>query len=131
MPIEIEEKIQGRSIVVHISGMLSKADYPDFVSEFDRLVRLSGKQRVLFDLTGLEGWDLGAAWADTKFGLSHFSDIERLAMVGDKKWEQFMSFLLKPFTGAKTRYFDHADAAQARKWLEEGPTAPAPTAANV
>jgi hypothetical protein len=112
MPIEIEEKIQGRSIVVHISGMLSKADYPDFVSEFDRLVRLSGKQRVLFDLTGLEGWDLGAAWAD-------------------KKWEQFMSFLLKPFTGAKTRYFDHADAAQARKWLEEGPTAPAPTAANV
>ena len=38
-------------------------------------------------MTGFQGWDAGAAWEDLKFDLKHFGDIERLAMVGDKKWQ--------------------------------------------
>jgi len=52
------------------------------VPEFERLVGLHGKLRVLFDMTGFHGWDAGALWADTKFAIHHFADIERLAMVG-------------------------------------------------
>lgn len=131
MPIRIDEKDAGKCIVIHVSGTLSKTDYPDFVSEFERLVRLSGKQRVMFDMTGLQGWDLGAAWEDLKFDMRHFSDIERLAMVGDKKWQEVMAAFFKPFTKATTRYFDHSEAAQARVWLEETPTKSPPTAKNV
>ena len=40
-------------------------------------------------------------------------------MVGDKKWQQGMATFCKPFTKATIRYFDHADAAEARKWLDE------------
>jgi fructose-bisphosphate aldolase class I len=121
MPIQIQEENNRRSIVIHVVGTLAKTDYPEFVSEFERLVRLSGKQRVLFDMTGFEGWDLCAAWEDIKFDLRHFSDIERMAMVGDKKWQHFMALFFKPFTKATIRYFDHAAAAQARAWLEEAP----------
>ena len=44
------------------------------------------------------------------------SNIERLAMVGEKKWQQNMAALCKPFTKAKIRYFDHADATGANGW---------------
>ena len=37
------------------------------------------------------GWDAGALWEDIKFDLKHFSDIERVAMVGEKKWQKGMS----------------------------------------
>ena len=39
-------------------------------------------------MTGLHGWDAGALWEDIKFDIKHFADIERLAMVGEKKWHR-------------------------------------------
>ena len=51
--------------------------------------------------------------------MRHFADIERLAMVGEKKWQKGMATFCKPFTTATIRYFDHADAVEARKWLGE------------
>ena len=119
MPIQLDEQNGGKTLVVHVSGKLAKADYEHFVPEFDRLVRQHGKLRVLLDMTGFHGWQAGALWEDIKFDFKHFADIERLAMVGDKKWEQGMAAFCKPFTKATIRYFDHADAAEAGKWLGE------------
>jgi hypothetical protein len=119
MPIQLTEENGGRILSVHVSGKLAKADYEHFVPEFDRLVRQHGKLRVLFDLTGLHGWTAGALWEDTKFATHHFSDIERLAVVGDKKWHEGMATFCKPFTKATIRYFDRTDAAGAQKWLAE------------
>jgi hypothetical protein len=119
MPIRFNEESGGKVFAVHVSGKLVKADYDQFVPEFERLVRQHGRLRLLFDMTGFHGWEVSAAWEDFKFGVEHFADIERLAMVGEKKWQHGMATFCKPFTKAKVRYFDHADAAEARKWLDE------------
>ncbi|MEO8614430.1 MAG: STAS/SEC14 domain-containing protein [Luteolibacter sp.] len=119
MPIQLKEEEGGKTVVVYVSGKLAAADYEHFVPEFERLVGAHGKLRVLFDLTGFHGWTTGALWADTKFAVHHFHDIERLAVVGEKKWQEGMATFCKPFTKATVRYFDHADAVEARKWLEE------------
>jgi hypothetical protein len=119
MPIQLNEENSGKFLVVHVTGTLVRADYAPFVSEFERLLRLHGKLRLLFDMTGLHGWDAGAAWEDLKFDIKHFGDIERLAMVGDKKWQHGMAAFFQPFTKATTRYFDEAHADAAGHWLEE------------
>lgn len=119
MPIQLTEEHGGTMVVVHVSGTLAAADYEHFVPEFERLVREHGRLRVLFDMTGFHGWTAGALWADTKFAMHHFGDIDRLAMVGEKKWQEGMATFCKPFTKATIRYFDHADAAEARTWLGE------------
>lgn len=120
MAIELHEEDGGKILSVHVSGKLVAADYVHFVPEFERLVRQNGKLRVLFDMTGFHGWEAGALWEDIKFDVKHFADIQRLAMVGEAKWEQGMAAFCKPFTKATIRYFDHAKAAEARKWLSEG-----------
>jgi hypothetical protein len=119
MPIQFHEEKGGKDLLIHVSGKVARADYPDFVSAFERLVQQHGKLRVLFDMTGFQGWDAGAAWEDIKFDVRHFADIERMAMVGDKKWQHGMATFFKPFTKATIRYFDHAAAAEARTWLDE------------
>ena len=118
MPIQLNEESGGKVLAVHVSGKLAAADYERFVPEFERLVRLHGKLNVLFDMTGFHGWTAGALWADTTFALHHFHDIERLAVVGEKKWQEGMATFCKPFTKATVRYFDHAEAASARAWLD-------------
>jgi hypothetical protein len=122
MPIQLNEENGGKTLVVHVSGKLAKADYEHFVPEFERLVGLHGKLAVLFDMSAFHGWNAGALWEDTKFALKHFGDIARLAMVGEKKWQHGMATFCKPFTKATIRYFDHADIAEARAWLIEEKT---------
>ncbi len=117
MPIQLSEENGGKILVVHVSGKLLKVDYEHFVPEFERLVQVHGKLRVLFDMTGFHGWEASAAWEDLKFGVAHFADIERLAMVGENRWQHGMATFGKPFTKAAVRYFDHTEAAKARKWL--------------
>ena len=117
MPIKLEEENGGKLLVIHVSGKLEKNDYETFVPEFERLVRVNGKLDVLFDMRGFHGWNLGALWADTKFALHHFSEMKKLAMIGDKRWEEGMAVFCKPFTTAVIKYFDQKDAAEARKWL--------------
>lgn len=119
MSIQINEENGGKLLTVHVSGKLTKEDYEHFVPEFDRLVKLHGKLRILFDMTAFHGWEVGALWEDIKFDVKHFGDIERLAMVGDKKWEHGMAKFCEPFTKATIRYFDHAAAVEARTWLGE------------
>ncbi len=119
MPIQLTEEHGGKLLAVHGSGKLVAADYEHFVPEFERLVRQDGKLNVLFDMTGFQDWTVGALWADAKFAMHHFHDMDRLAVVGEKKWQEGMVTFCKPFTKATVKYFVHADAADARKWLNE------------
>lgn len=117
MATRLTETNGGRVLEVSVSGKLTHDDYQHFVPAFERLVTRHGTIRVLFEMTDFHGWEAAALWDDMKFDLKHFSDIERLAMVGDKQWEKGMSVFCRPFTTATIRYFDRAALEEARTWL--------------
>lgn len=119
MSIRLEQEDDGKVLAIRVSEKLTRADYELLTPEFERLIRQHGKIRMLFGMTGFHGWDAGAAWEDLKLDIKHHAHIERIAMVGDKKWQHVIATLCKPFTKATIRYFDHADAAAARAWLYE------------
>jgi hypothetical protein len=119
MPIQLKQENGGNLVVVRVTGKLVKADYERCVPEFDRLIRQHGKLCLLFEFTDFHGWEGGALWDEIKLDIKHVADIERIAVVGDKKWEQGMATFYKPFTKATIRYFDQANAVEARKWLRE------------
>ena len=119
MAIQLNEENGGKILAVHVSGKLAKADYGHFVPEFERLVRQHGKLSVLFDMTGFHGWEAGALWEDIKFDVKHFADIERLAMVGEKKWQQAWRRSASRSRKRRSDTSTTRDAAEARKWLGE------------
>ena len=67
----------------------------------------------------IHGWDAKALWDDIKFSTTHCTKIKRIALVGDKTWEQWMDQVCKPFTMATIQYFDAADIEKTRAWLGE------------
>ena len=119
MTIKLNEKNGGKVLEVEVSGKLVHEDYQSFVPRFEQLAKQHGKLRVLFNLTGFHGWDASALWDEIKLDVKDFSDVERLALVGDKEWEKGMSVFCHPFTTAKMRYFDQAKADEAYEWLED------------
>ena len=118
MAIELQEKREGKLLEVHVSGKLTIEDYERFIPAVEALIQRHGKIDILFEMADFHGWDAGAMWEDTKFAFRHFSDIGRLAVVGEKNWQEWMTTICRPFTKATIRYFDHAAAAEARGWLE-------------
>jgi hypothetical protein len=117
MATRLTEKNGGKVLEVVVSGKLTHSDYERFGPAFEHLVKQHGRIRVLFEMTDFNGWEAAALWDDVKFDLKHFLDIERLAMVGDKQWEEGMSVFCRPFTTATIRYFDHAAIEDARNWV--------------
>jgi hypothetical protein len=120
MSVDLHEEAGGKVLVVNLTGKLQKEDYQRFVPEVERLVKAHGKVRMLVLMHDFHGWTMGALWEDIKFDWKHFSDIERLALVGESKWEAGMAGFCKPFTHAQIRYFDAANAAAASAWIQEG-----------
>jgi stage II sporulation SpoAA-like protein len=117
MPVELHEESDGKILNIKMSGKLTKEDYKQFVPEVDRLIKQHGKIRVLCQMHDFHGWEMGALWEDVKFDVKHFAHIERLALVGDKKWEAGMAVFCKPFTTAKVKYFDQAKSKEASEWV--------------
>jgi TusA-related sulfurtransferase len=118
MTAEIKELKGGKILEVRTTGKLAKQDYEHFVPITERLIGTHGKIRILFEMHDFHGWEAGALWEDIKFDVKHFRDIERLAIVGETKWEKGMAVFCRPFTTAKVRYFDTKDIDQARQWIE-------------
>ncbi|MFP4356175.1 MAG: STAS/SEC14 domain-containing protein [Phycisphaerae bacterium] len=117
MSVEIQEKQQGRYLDVNLTGKLRREDYEMFVPELERQIEKHGKVRIRVDLRDFHGWEGGGLWEDIKLNLKHFNDIEKVAMVGDSKWQKGMSAFCKPFTTAEIEYFPPDQAEQADQWV--------------
>jgi hypothetical protein len=102
-----------------LSGKLHDEDYKVFVPRIDEAIAEEGKIRLLAQFHDFEGWDAHALWDDTKFATTHCTKIERIAIVGEKKWEEWMAKVCKPFTMAKVKYFDAGEVDAAWNWLGE------------
>ncbi|MCB9851875.1 MAG: STAS/SEC14 domain-containing protein [Phycisphaerales bacterium] len=116
MPIEHKNDI-GKLLEFHLSGKLTKSDYETFVPLVESVVKEHGKIRLLVIMHDFHGWNAGALWEDIKFDAKHFADIERLAIVGETKWQEWMSKFCRPFTTAKIKYFDANEVESARTWI--------------
>ncbi len=119
MSVELHEENEGRILRVQVSGKLHKEDYGTFLPEVERLIRQHGKIRILLQLRDFHGWTAGALWEDIRFDLKHFNHIERLAIVGENKWQHGMAVFCRPFTTATIRYFDHHQLEAAQGWITE------------
>jgi hypothetical protein len=104
-----------------LSGKLHDDDYEMFMPVIEAAIKEHGTMRVIAKLEDFHGWDLPGLWEDVKFTTGHYSDIERIAIVGDQKWEAWMAQVCKPFTHARVRYFDKVDEGAAWGWVQEGP----------
>ena len=115
--IAMQEHEGGRVLEVRLTGKLHKSDYDQHLPHVENLIRKLGKISVLVDLRDFHGWDFGALWQDIQFDARHLRDIERVAFLGDHRWQRFVATSCKPFTKAQIRFFTHDQMDQAREWV--------------
>lgn len=117
--ITTQERNDGKVLEVRATGKLAKEDYADFIPQVERLITRYGKISMLFEMYDFHGWTAGGLWQDIKFDLKHFRDIDRLAIVGQTRWQKGMAAFCKAFTTAEIRFFEPHQLLEASAWLHQ------------
>jgi len=73
------------------------------------------KIKAYIDGSQLEGWEARAAWDDFKFGLKHGRQFEKIAIFGNKKWQEYSAKIGSWFVSGEVKYFENED--EALGWL--------------
>jgi len=108
----------GGMLTFRISGKLTYAEYEEGQRKAAEILREQGKVRILTLLEDFLGTEKEGEWGDISFAMEYDKHIEKMAIVGEKKWQD-MTLL---FTGKGIRrlpieYFEPGDLAKAKAWL--------------
>jgi len=116
---EVLPETHGRRFFVKASGKLTDDDYKQLTPRLDKAIAEHGPLRMFIDMEDFQGIELQAAWDDFAFGIKHWNDFERAAIVGDKRWQELSVKTFDLITKGDFRYFDTADKATAHSWVED------------
>ncbi len=121
---------EGNLFAIRATGRLTHTDYQAFLPELEDLISQHGKISLLIECESFSGWDLAAIKDDVQFSLKHNHDFEKIALVGDKAWHQWMTLMAKPFMNSEIKYFSRTELPAAWDWLRDKKlkTAPSVTA---
>ena len=99
----------GRYVAVKAIGTLNDGDYDTFMPVLVEIIGSHGPIRLFVDLTEFRGWTSHALWDDFTFGVRHARDFERIALVGDARWEAMVARMANALMHCDVRHFRAAD----------------------
>ena len=103
----------------NIIATKAEVDYKKLLPLLKNALDKHSKIRWYFEMVDFEGWELKAFWEDVKFDTKHANDFDKVAMVGEKKWEEKMSDLMGFFSSGEVKYFDISEKETAFKWIKK------------
>lgn len=117
--LQILGQTEGNVIATKAIEKLTKSDYAVLLPVLINRLQTYKKIRWYFEMENFQGWELKAFWEDVKFDAQHANDFEKIAMVGEKKWQEWMTDLMKPFTEAEIKFFEMKERNTALEWIKK------------
>jgi len=117
--ISIAIKRNKKRVFIEIAmiGKLKHEDYQLFVPMIDKALKGAKGLEVdmLVEMRGFKGWEFLAAWDDFKFGVKHRNAFDKMAIIGNKKWEEASTAMMSHLMTGKSKFFKERE--KALSWL--------------
>ncbi|PKL57756.1 MAG: STAS/SEC14 domain-containing protein [Methanomicrobiales archaeon HGW-Methanomicrobiales-5] len=111
----------GNVIGFLIQGKLADEDYQQgLIPPLEEAIKAHQKIRLLFQMDNFGGWTAHGAWDDF-INWPKFMSVERMAVVVDQNWHEFMTWLFQiasALTHMEIRFFRTTEMAEAWAWLQ-------------
>ena len=118
--IEVLPESKGNILVVRAAGKLTDQDYKDvLIPRVDSIIREHGRVRLLLDMGDeFHGWEPAALWDDTRLGLRHRNDFEKMGVIGGPRWVEWGVKLAAMVIGGELRSFSPGKREEALNWIK-------------
>lgn len=118
--INIETHTENGIIAIKASETLSKKDFDKLTPALKEFTATSQDCHLLMILERFKGWeDVSAFWEDLKLDAEFIGEFDRIAIVGEKKWQKWGTNLLDSLTNTELKFFDIKNADDAWLWLRD------------
>ena len=107
----------GSVVGYKVVGKVTPEDYQKLDPEVQALVEKYEEVCLLLDLQEFAGEEVKAWLPDLKFGHRFHDKIAKMAVVGDKRWEKWLTAVADPFYAKDAKYFHPEEADKAWAWL--------------
>lgn len=112
------QQLDARTLAVTLSEVMHQDDMLSIQAASRQLIDSAGSVRVLVILRDYRGFERGADWGDIAFTAQYGDRIERMAIVGDVRWEaEALAFTGKGARRTQIEYFPLAAFSAAQAWL--------------
>lgn len=115
-------------IISHFDGIVTakitgKLTHPELTALQQSMLGIIGREggiRVLVICEDFQGWAKEGDWADVSFQTESDPYINKMALVGDRKWEDLaLIFTGKGFREFPIEYFEPGEIDKAQAWLHQ------------
>jgi hypothetical protein len=113
------ETTKDNLIAVRLTGSLTKQDYDQLIPVLESKIKQFGKVDLYWEMEAIDGWNLGGLWEEIKFDVTHVNSFRKVAIVGDRKWEEWIARMIRPFTTAQINYYDVRQKDEAMAWVSQ------------
>jgi len=117
--LTILEQTNEQLLAVRVSGKLTAADFDTYKEQITNRMERTKAARLYFEMVDFEGWQPGSFIENGLFDLIHGRKYGKVAMVGDKSWQEWAARLASPVKKEGVHYFDLADKEKAMAWVKE------------
>ena len=107
----------GNILGFKIVGGMTKRQKAQICKVLEKQIRESGKIRLLLVIESRKTMDAESMLFDLNFTLTYADKIERMAIIGNKVWENTWVALFGLFSHIRTQYFDRSEIKAAWKWI--------------
>lgn len=122
--LQILATTQKNIIATRANDILGISDYEKIHPLIHNIIGEGKKVRWYFEMDDCLISNSVGFWEDGiielnygKMKFTHSEDIERIAIVGDMKWRDWMQAVMKPFSEANIRYFTLTEKKRAMEWM--------------
>ena len=103
---------------IRLSGKLTHEDYKNhLIPKLESVIEQHKKVCLLVETDDFHGWEWRAAFDDFETGIKHRKEFDRIAIVGDKKWQENLCKLFSLMMVAEVQYFQNNELDTAKQWV--------------
>jgi hypothetical protein len=107
-------------IAVRVSGTLTTEEIDYFKALQREVIEQFGEVRLYFEMEQFEGWQADSFLENALFDIAHAHQYSKVAMVGEKSWQAWITKLVNVVKRGEVKYFDLDDRALAVQWVQQG-----------
>ena len=118
------QSIPGNILAIRITGEISDIEHAQLNQLIQRYIAAWKRSRLLIVVAHYTSFNSAEAlYEDLRMVKAHADSIDKMAVVGDRRWKQTWAGLFGLFSGIQTHYFYIDEIEAASQWISGLPSA--------
>lgn len=115
---KIIEGLPSDVLGIEAVGKVTHEDYRSVLIPKAEAMMAKGPIKLLYAIgQDFAGYELEAMWDDGAFGIKHWHEFKRIAVVADQAWMRNSISMFTPFFPAEVQLFTLSELPAARDWI--------------